>query len=312
MRDRPSTMAGRGRPFGSFTAGAGLGGGLSALALAQGDLDIRVREVVGPEGSGHRQAQAGALLPNAPGTSILMLTATSRGSGLPVLVETIILGPGDMRRVRTVQRFGPEGALVAVYTVREERVIDTVTGAMQVGSRVGKSEPTRSGMPASIPVMRRGGQGQGARSTTGGGISSTADLSTGQSRRASADQELYADMAELAGRDPRVAAMIRSHRARRSGHGGDHGAVSNGHGGGQRQGGGCAYGQSLPGLAYLLGMQEDDEGEELAQLVLDLASLPLEVAITSSNAPAQGEGEGAPTDTGAASGQAMAGTPARA
>ena len=84
------------------------------------------------------------------GENILILTAVSRETGLPVLVETITLlsdmrvrrahrckgrGGGllprcesdalvDCQRVRSVQRFDGAGSLQCLYLIREARVID--------------------------------------------------------------------------------------------------------------------------------------------------------------------------------------------
>jgi hypothetical protein len=60
---------------------------------------------------------------------LLVLTAYSRSTGLPILVETTTL-ISDMARVRTVQRFADNGELQCMYLIREERVIDAVTGAV--------------------------------------------------------------------------------------------------------------------------------------------------------------------------------------
>ncbi|RYG45840.1 hypothetical protein EON67_10195 [archaeon] len=60
---------------------------------------------------------------------LLIVTAHSVFTGKPILVETITL-LSDMARVRTVQRYDDMGVFQAMYMIREERVIDAVTGAV--------------------------------------------------------------------------------------------------------------------------------------------------------------------------------------
>jgi hypothetical protein len=67
--------------------------------------------------------------------SVLVLTAYSRRTGKPMLVETITL-LSDMRRCRAVQRFdshipnGVHSAFQCLYLINEERVLDSVSGAV--------------------------------------------------------------------------------------------------------------------------------------------------------------------------------------
>lgn len=65
------------------------------------------------------------------GLDVVLLTATSRETGKIVVVETITL-IDDLRRVRSVQRFDGSGAFTAMYLMKEQRVIDSVSGALEV------------------------------------------------------------------------------------------------------------------------------------------------------------------------------------
>jgi hypothetical protein len=96
-------------------------GGLAG-ALPSGDLTVRLTEVV--------QGEDGA-------DSVLSLTAVNRTTGAVALVETIVLPAGGRRRMRAVQRFAPDGTLAALYTIRESRVLDSVTGALDTPARAG-------------------------------------------------------------------------------------------------------------------------------------------------------------------------------
>jgi hypothetical protein len=61
--------------------------------------------------------------------AVLLLVGVSHATGRPLLVETITL-QSDMARVRTVQRFDDDGDFQVLYLIREERVIDAVTGSI--------------------------------------------------------------------------------------------------------------------------------------------------------------------------------------
>lgn len=61
---------------------------------------------------------------------VLILTAISRVTKKPVIVETITL-VDDFRRVRTVQRFRDDGEFDCLYFVREQRYV-TVNQQYQV------------------------------------------------------------------------------------------------------------------------------------------------------------------------------------
>ncbi|GAB9463047.1 hypothetical protein Gpo141_00000523 [Globisporangium polare] len=64
------------------------------------------------------------------GTNFVIITATSKRSGRPMLVETITIVDSS-RRLRTVQRFDESGAFRSVYVMNETRVVDAVSGAME-------------------------------------------------------------------------------------------------------------------------------------------------------------------------------------
>ncbi|CAH0473731.1 unnamed protein product [Peronospora belbahrii] len=64
------------------------------------------------------------------GTNVLIITATSKRSGCPLMVETIT-GIDNSRRLRTIQRFDESGAFRSVYVMNEVRVVDAVSGAME-------------------------------------------------------------------------------------------------------------------------------------------------------------------------------------
>ncbi len=81
--------------------------------------------------------------------SVIVLTATSHVSGKPILVETITV-VDDVRRVRTVQRFDASGAFQCLYMFNEQRVIDSVSGALVPNS--GQAKPESGG-------QSRGNQG---------------------------------------------------------------------------------------------------------------------------------------------------------
>lgn len=68
------------------------------------------------------------------GGNMLLLTGVHRSSGRPVLVETTTV-IDSLRRARTVQRFDAAGALQSVFAIREARVIDSVTGALDKRTR---------------------------------------------------------------------------------------------------------------------------------------------------------------------------------
>lgn len=63
-------------------------------------------------------------------SNLLVLTAVDRRTERPLLVETTTV-IDELRRVRTVQRFDHSGALLGVYVIKETRVIDAVTGAVE-------------------------------------------------------------------------------------------------------------------------------------------------------------------------------------
>ncbi|KAF0716543.1 Aste57867_2791 [Aphanomyces stellatus] len=64
------------------------------------------------------------------GLNILIITATSKRTGRPVMVETIT-SIDNARRLRTVQRFDETGGFRFVYIMNEKRVVDAVSGAME-------------------------------------------------------------------------------------------------------------------------------------------------------------------------------------
>ncbi|EQC32853.1 hypothetical protein SDRG_09388 [Saprolegnia diclina VS20] len=64
------------------------------------------------------------------GANILIITATSKRTGRPVMVETIT-SIDSTRRLRTVQRFDETGGFRFVYVMNERRVVDAVSGAME-------------------------------------------------------------------------------------------------------------------------------------------------------------------------------------
>ncbi|KAG6622671.1 Ubiquitin domain [Phytophthora cinnamomi] len=64
------------------------------------------------------------------GTNVIIITATSKRSGRPLMVETIT-GIDSSRRLRTIQRFDESGAFRSVYVMNEVRVVDAVSGAME-------------------------------------------------------------------------------------------------------------------------------------------------------------------------------------
>ncbi|OQR99926.1 hypothetical protein THRCLA_06337 [Thraustotheca clavata] len=64
------------------------------------------------------------------GTNLLIITATSKRTGRPVMVETIT-SIDNTRRLRTVQRFDETGGFRFVYVMNERRVVDAVSGAME-------------------------------------------------------------------------------------------------------------------------------------------------------------------------------------
>ncbi|KAA0145864.1 hypothetical protein FNF31_07928 [Cafeteria roenbergensis] len=68
------------------------------------------------------------------GGNMLLLTGVHRSSGRPVLVETMTV-IDSLRRARTVQRFDAAGSLQSVFAIREARVIDAVSGAIDKRSR---------------------------------------------------------------------------------------------------------------------------------------------------------------------------------
>ena len=69
---------------------------------------------------------------------MMTLTSSAAGSGMGHL-ETITLSPSGMARTRVTQRFDAQGALVAMFILQEERIIDAVSGALM------KPPPTASG-----------------------------------------------------------------------------------------------------------------------------------------------------------------------
>ncbi|KAL0584754.1 hypothetical protein ABG067_005492 [Albugo candida] len=64
------------------------------------------------------------------GTSILVVTAVSKISGCPIMVETMTVLDSS-RRLRSVQRFDESGAFRSVCVLKEHRVLDAVSGAME-------------------------------------------------------------------------------------------------------------------------------------------------------------------------------------
>lgn len=62
--------------------------------------------------------------------NVMILTAISHTTKKPLLVETITMSD-DFRRVRTVQRFDSSGAFQVLYHIKESRVIDAVSGAVE-------------------------------------------------------------------------------------------------------------------------------------------------------------------------------------
>lgn len=109
----------------SAAAAASFGAGIGAAMRDRG-FEMTLREV---------------------GDDSLVLTAHALPSGRPVLIETITMlhgggaaaGGGStsgMHRHRSVQRFDEAGRLQAVYLIAEERVLDTLTGAMMEATPV--------------------------------------------------------------------------------------------------------------------------------------------------------------------------------
>lgn len=188
------------------------------------DLNITLKEVMTegidtPIHPGHGMSPSSS---SSTGCGVLVLTATSTLTGLPVLIETTVL-LSDMRRVRTVQRFAADGTLSALYTTKEARVIDTVTGAMEAVPMAGMTMPPAPA--AAVAAMAggiRGGQAKrraaaAARKATGGVTTS----GRGGAAAGEADAEtpipdlVPDDEAGAAGdeMDPRLAALVRSFRA---------------------------------------------------------------------------------------------------
>ncbi|TYZ61540.1 hypothetical protein PybrP1_006864 [[Pythium] brassicae (nom. inval.)] len=64
------------------------------------------------------------------GTAFVAVTATSKRTGRPIMVEMITIVDSS-RRLRTVQRFDESGAFRSVYVMNEARVVDAVSGAME-------------------------------------------------------------------------------------------------------------------------------------------------------------------------------------
>jgi len=61
---------------------------------------------------------------------VLILTAISHETAKPLIVETVTV-VDNLRRVRTVQRFDESGQFKCLYLVKESRVIDAVSGAVE-------------------------------------------------------------------------------------------------------------------------------------------------------------------------------------
>lgn len=66
---------------------------------------------------------------NEHSDNVLILTALLHRTGKPLIVETVTV-MDSLRRVRTVQRFDATGQFQCMYLIREQRVIDSVSGAM--------------------------------------------------------------------------------------------------------------------------------------------------------------------------------------
>ncbi|KAJ0402896.1 hypothetical protein ATCC90586_000485 [Pythium insidiosum] len=64
------------------------------------------------------------------GLNVIIVTATSKRTGQPILVETTTV-IDTSRRVRTIQRFDESGAFRSAYVMNERRVVDAVSGAME-------------------------------------------------------------------------------------------------------------------------------------------------------------------------------------
>jgi hypothetical protein len=60
---------------------------------------------------------------------MVLTTIATRPSGKPGIVSTCVL-IGNGNRIRTTQTLTESGALFSVSTVAEQRVIDSVSGAM--------------------------------------------------------------------------------------------------------------------------------------------------------------------------------------
>eukprot|EP01138_Halocafeteria_seosinensis_P008391 gb/GECG01008575.1/.p1 GENE.gb/GECG01008575.1/~~gb/GECG01008575.1/.p1 ORF type:complete len:413 (+),score=53.28 gb/GECG01008575.1/:1-1239(+) len=98
---------------------------------------------------------------------VLMLTATSHSSGKPLIVETVTV-IDDYRRVRTIQRFDPIGNFQCLYLMRENRVIDKVSGAMSRRKSVPEDMHSPLQSPNRSPqiVGSGGDQTESSRKTT--------------------------------------------------------------------------------------------------------------------------------------------------
>ncbi|TMW60319.1 hypothetical protein Poli38472_000361 [Pythium oligandrum] len=64
------------------------------------------------------------------GLNVIIITATSKRTGQPIMVETMTV-IDTSRRIRTIQRFDESGAFRSVYVMNERRVMDSVSGAME-------------------------------------------------------------------------------------------------------------------------------------------------------------------------------------
>lgn len=67
---------------------------------------------------------------NEHSDNVLVLTALVHKTGQPLIVETVTV-VDNLRRVRTVQRFDATGQFQCMYLIKEQRVIDAVSGAME-------------------------------------------------------------------------------------------------------------------------------------------------------------------------------------
>jgi hypothetical protein len=120
---RHSHHGGRG---GRRRSGSGAGSGGAGASGGGGMTSPGGRTHGGGAGTAHDDLELTLV---EQSDSVLLLIGTSHASGRPALVETITL-QSDMARVRTVQRFDDDGEFQVMYLIREERVIDAVSGSI--------------------------------------------------------------------------------------------------------------------------------------------------------------------------------------